>query len=165
SLRGLVSAAGELFVLCGHGVLLRCWTVGGGPSRRRSRPAAQVLGRGARLRNRAARPVARSRVPTSEGRNGTLTSAGHGLDATPRPGDVNARAHGRPAPGNGAACESVESGREAPRLRAARPPRRGRRPGRVGCVNSIALQIARFRGPTEFAHPTAFRSPFPPLCD
>jgi hypothetical protein len=25
---------------------------------------------------------------------------------------------------------------------------------RVGCVNSIALPIARFRGPTEFAHPT-----------
>jgi hypothetical protein len=24
----------------------------------------------------------------------------------------------------------------------------------VGCVNSIALQIARFRGRTEFAHPT-----------
>ena len=26
--------------------------------------------------------------------------------------------------------------------------------GGVGCVNSIALQIAGFRGPTEFAHPT-----------
>jgi hypothetical protein len=25
----------------------------------------------------------------------------------------------------------------------------------VGCVNSIALQIARFRVATEFAHPTA----------
>jgi class 3 adenylate cyclase len=37
--------------------------------------------------------------------------------------------------------------------------RRSRRSAtRVGCVNSIALQIARLRGPTEFAHPTGLVS-------
>jgi hypothetical protein len=33
--------------------------------------------------------------------------------------------------------------------------------GGVGCVNSIALQIARFRGPTEFAHPTRLLAALP----
>ena len=31
--------------------------------------------------------------------------------------------------------------------------------GAVGCVNSIALQIARFRTPAEFAHPTRCEAP------
>jgi hypothetical protein len=49
------------------------------------------------------------------------------------------------------ATTTTASGTRKPRC----PPSTDRWP--VGCVNAIALQIAPFRGPIEFAHPTGER--------